>query len=132
MASLSGYEYGQHVFAIPFNHQGVNAIRIYHIYRSSISSGGSRKLGTGGGAATGGGRLRQNQVLAVCTERSTGKSPPPLPYRYGPERGGRPPPLNPRLIRYPYRTLYREGVQYLSLFKPSLRIIHLGRQRSSV
>ena len=35
------------------------------------TSGGSRKLRTGGG------RLRQNQVLAVCTERSTGKSPPP-------------------------------------------------------
>ena len=54
-------------------------------------SGGSRKLGTGGGGAQRGGRLRQNQVLAVCrgpTERSTGKSPPPLPYHYGSERGG--------------------------------------------
>ena len=70
--------------------------------RPNQASGGSRKLGTGGGGATGGGgRLRQNEVLAVCTERSTGKSPPPLPYRYGSERGGcapRPlPPLNPRL-----------------------------------
>ena len=55
------------------------------------SSGGSRKLRTGGGGATGGGHLRQNQVLAVCTERSTGKSPPPLPYHYGSERGGRAP-----------------------------------------
>ena len=67
-------------------------------------SGGSRKLGTGGGGGGGGaqrGRLRQNQVLAVCTERSTGISPP-LPYRYGSERagGGAPgtrPPLNPCL-----------------------------------
>ena len=61
-------------------------------------SGGSRKVGTGGG------RLRQNQVLAVCTERSTGKSPP-LPYHYGSERGGAPgapPPLNPRLGHYFY------------------------------
>ena len=60
----------------------------------TIFSGGSRKLGTGGDA-TGGGHLRQNQILAVCTERSTGKSPPP--YQYGSERGGgarreRPPP----------------------------------------
>ena len=68
-----------------------------------VYSGGSRKLGTGGGARNGGGggRLRQNQVLAVCTERSTGKSPPPpLPYHYGSERGGRngSAPLNPRLV----------------------------------
>ena len=41
-------------------------------------SGGSRKLGTGGGR-NGGGGLRQNQVLAVCTERSTGKSSAPPP-----------------------------------------------------
>ena len=45
-----------------------------------------------GGGATGGG-LRQNQVLAVCTERCTGKSPPPpLSYHYGSELGGGPPP----------------------------------------
>ena len=61
-------------------------------------SGGSRKLGTGG-------RLRQNQVLAVCTERSTGKSPPPsliimaLNGGGGGGGGGGAPgaPLNPRL-----------------------------------
>ena len=60
-----------------------------------LVSGRSRKLGTGGGGGGGGGggatwgRLRQNQVLAVCTERSTGKSPP-LPYHYG--SPGAPPP----------------------------------------
>ena len=47
-----------------------------------------------GGRNGGGGRLRQNQVLAVCTERSTGKSPPP-PRREPPP----PPPLNPRLVK---------------------------------
>ena len=55
----------------------------------------------GGGRNRGGGRLRQNQVLAVCTERSTGKSPR-LPYHYGSERGARapgaPPPLIPLLL----------------------------------
>ena len=55
-----------------------------------------------GGGGRHGGCLRQNQVLAVCTERSTGKSPP-LSYHYGSEwgvGGGRAPgvpPLNPRL-----------------------------------
>ena len=44
-------------------------------YIGIIGGGGSRKLGTGGGRK--GGRLRQNQVLAVCTERSTGNIPAP-------------------------------------------------------
>ena len=53
-----------------------------------VISSGSRKLGTGGGGGRNGGRLRQNQVLAVCTERSTGKSPgrerPPPPPKSAP------------------------------------------------
>ena len=60
-----------------------------------VGSGGSRKLGTGAGGRNGGGG--QNQILAVCTERSTGKSPPP--YHYGSERGGggaRSPPPSPK------------------------------------
>ena len=47
------------------------------LLESMVGSGGSRKLGRGGGATVGG-RLRQKQVLAVCTEGSTGKSPPSL------------------------------------------------------
>ena len=42
--------------------------------------------GGGGGGATGGGGLRQNRVLEVCTERSTGKSPRerPPPHKSAP------------------------------------------------
>ena len=50
-------------------------MELYFLNYVIISSGGSRKLGTGGGRNRG--ALRQNQVLAVCTERSTGKSAPP-------------------------------------------------------
>ena len=50
-----------------------------------------QKIRNGGGAT--GGRLRQNKVLAVCTERSTGKNhnPPPSIIIMALNGGGRAP-----------------------------------------